>query len=52
MERYQTVVFVEPTGVERVIRGNMIVYPLGNAFLYIEPLFMAAERNNFLSLSL
>ncbi len=46
-EYIQTVVFVEPTGITGVIRGDMIVYPLGNAFLYIEPLFMAAERANF-----
>ena len=35
-----------------VIRGNMIVYPLGNAFLYIEPLFMAAERSQLPQLKL
>ena len=28
-----------------VIRGNMIVYPLDKSFLYIEPLFMAADRS-------
>ena len=28
----------------RVIRGNLLVIPLGNAFLYVEPLFLQANQ--------
>ncbi|MCL4508413.1 MAG: UPF0182 family protein, partial [Chloroflexi bacterium] len=28
----------------RVIRGNLLVIPLGNAFLYVEPLFLQASQ--------
>lgn len=30
----------------RVIRGNLMVIPLENAFLYVEPVFLIAETNN------
>lgn len=29
----------------RVIRGNLIVIPMGNSFLYIEPLYLLAETS-------
>jgi hypothetical protein len=30
----------------RVIRGNLIVIPIGNAFLYVEPVYLIAEGIN------
>lgn len=30
----------------RVVRGNLLVMPVGNAFLYVEPLFLQAEQSN------
>ena len=29
----------------RVIRGNLIVIPMGNSFLYVEPLYLLAEAS-------
>ncbi len=29
----------------RVIRGNLIVIPIGNSFLYVEPLYLLSETN-------
>ncbi len=29
----------------RVLRGNLLVIPLGNSFLYVEPLFLQAESS-------
>ena len=29
----------------KVLRGNMIVYPMTDSFLFVEPLFIAAERS-------
>jgi uncharacterized membrane protein (UPF0182 family) len=31
----------------RVIRGNLIVIPIENSFLYVEPLYLTAEGANF-----
>jgi uncharacterized membrane protein (UPF0182 family) len=30
----------------RVIRGNLIVIPIDNSFLYVEPVYLTAEENN------
>ena len=30
----------------RVVRGNLIVIPIENSFLYVEPVYLTAEENN------
>ncbi len=35
-----------------VIRGNMLVYPINHSVLYIEPIFLAAERSQMPQLKL
>lgn len=34
-------------GGSRILRGNLLVYPLGGSLLYIEPLYIEAEQNKF-----
>ena len=30
----------------KVIRGNLLVIPIGHSFIYVEPVFLIAEGNN------
>ena len=34
-------------GGSRVLRGNLLVYPVGGSLLYIEPLYLEAEQNQY-----
>lgn len=34
-------------GESNVIRGNLLIYPIGGSLLYIEPLYIEAEQNKF-----
>ncbi|MCR4441399.1 MAG: UPF0182 family protein [Peptococcaceae bacterium] len=34
-------------GGSRVIRGNLLVYPIGGSLLYVEPLYIESEQNKF-----
>lgn len=34
-------------GGSRVIRGNILIYPIGGSLLYVEPLYIEAEQNKF-----
>ncbi len=34
-------------GGSRVLRGNLLVYPIGGSLLYVEPLYIEAEQNKF-----
>ena len=34
-------------GGSRVLRGNLLVYPIGGSLLYVEPLYIEAEQNQY-----
>lgn len=34
-------------GGSRVLRGNLLVYPIGGSLLYVEPLYIEAQQNKF-----
>lgn len=34
-------------GGSRTLRGNLLVYPIGGALLYVEPLYIEAEQNKY-----
>ena len=34
-------------GGSRVLRGNLLVYPIGGGLLYVEPLYLEAEQNQY-----
>ncbi|MDD2212751.1 MAG: UPF0182 family protein [Clostridia bacterium] len=34
-------------GGSRVLRGNLLVYPIGGSLLYVEPLYLEAEQNKY-----
>lgn len=34
-------------GGSRVLRGNLLVYPIGGSLLYVEPLYLEAEQNQY-----
>lgn len=34
-------------GGSRILRGNLLVYPIGGSLIYVEPLYIEAEQNKF-----